>query len=251
MIWFLVPISAELRETAEGAQDWWGEAPDLPLRLSKAAKVVESVVARAAKPPSRGPACGISKGWKRSDRTIRSNSKLWMMAASWARLGSALTQNAKSCFNVAFPGKPPRLCRSLAPPILGPSELFPQLSAYGLKPRGYSVRPFHGQRIRGSPSTFRFHFSSTPSSYTSTLYLEDELVVICHAVLVLSENANIKRSRRRLKRKDVTKGAKRKSPLGLLTSNEPRPGKRGKDLQLRGNDRVRKARWAQGSVAAS
>jgi hypothetical protein len=45
-----------------------------------------------------------------------------MMAASWARLGSALTQNTKSCFNVAFPGKPTRSCRSLAPPILGPSR---------------------------------------------------------------------------------------------------------------------------------
>ena len=36
-----------IRETAERAQDWWGEAPDLPLRVSKAAEVVEYVVARA------------------------------------------------------------------------------------------------------------------------------------------------------------------------------------------------------------
>ena len=49
------PTSAELRETAETAQDWWGEAPDLPFRVSKAAEVVESVIGRVGKPPSRGP----------------------------------------------------------------------------------------------------------------------------------------------------------------------------------------------------
>jgi hypothetical protein len=70
----LRPISVNLRETAERAQDWWGEAPDLPLRLSKAAEVVESVEGRVGEPPSRGPARGISKGWTRADRTeIRSN----------------------------------------------------------------------------------------------------------------------------------------------------------------------------------
>ena len=119
------PISAELRETAERAQDRWGEAPDLPLRLSRAAEVVESVIGRAGKPPSRGAGCGISKRWRRADRTqTRSDSKRWMMAAPWARLGSALTQNTKSSFNGAFPGKPPRPCRSLAPPTLGPPRPF-------------------------------------------------------------------------------------------------------------------------------
>jgi hypothetical protein len=140
------PISAELRETAERAQDRWGEAPDLSLRLSRAAEVVESVVGRAGKPPSRGPGCSISKRWRRADRTqTRSDSKRWMMAAPWARLrlrehnnfrayklrryvgqvGSALTQNTKSSFNGAFPGEPPRPCRSLAPlPTLGPPRPF-------------------------------------------------------------------------------------------------------------------------------
>jgi hypothetical protein len=56
---FLFLRTSQLRETAEMAQDWWGEAPDLPLRTSKAAEVVESVVRRAGKPPSRGPARGI------------------------------------------------------------------------------------------------------------------------------------------------------------------------------------------------
>jgi hypothetical protein len=110
------PISAELKETAERAQDRWGEAPDLPLRLSRAAEVVESVIGRAGKPPSRGPGCGISKRRRRADRTqTRSDSKRWMMVAPWARLGSALNQNTKSSFNGAFPGKPPRPCSSLAP----------------------------------------------------------------------------------------------------------------------------------------
>ena len=56
---FLFLKTSQLRETAEMAQDWWGEAPDLPLRTSKAAEVVESVVRRAGKPPNRGPARGI------------------------------------------------------------------------------------------------------------------------------------------------------------------------------------------------
>lgn len=57
----LLHISADLRQTAERARDWWGEAPDLALSASKAAEVREYVVGRAKKPPSRGPACGIKQ----------------------------------------------------------------------------------------------------------------------------------------------------------------------------------------------
>ncbi|MFZ0504660.1 MAG: hypothetical protein WAM44_13160 [Chthoniobacterales bacterium] len=92
------------------AQTWWGEAPDLPLTASKAADVVETVMGKAGKPPSRGPACGTKKGWTTVDRTqAQSNSKRWVTATPSVRLGSALTQNTKSSFNVAFPDKPPRL----------------------------------------------------------------------------------------------------------------------------------------------
>src|ERR1700722_6825261 len=37
---------------------WWGEAPDLPLRPSKAPAVVRPYSRKAEKLPSRGPACG-------------------------------------------------------------------------------------------------------------------------------------------------------------------------------------------------
>ena len=60
--------------------------------------------------------------------------KLWMMAAPWARLGSALTQDTKSSFNVPFSGKPPRLCRSLAPPTLGPLSSFLNSALMGVSP---------------------------------------------------------------------------------------------------------------------
>ena len=54
----------------------------------------------------------------------RSDSKPWMMAATWARLGGAVTQNTTSSFNVAFPGRSPRPCRSLAPPTLSRPSSF-------------------------------------------------------------------------------------------------------------------------------
>jgi prepilin-type N-terminal cleavage/methylation domain-containing protein len=91
-----------------------------------------------------------------------SSSKPRMIAASWARLrlrelnnsrchklrrcvgqvGSALAQNAKSFFNVAFPGQPPRLCRSLAPPNLGRPRSFLNSALMGLKCRSESCHPF-------------------------------------------------------------------------------------------------------------
>ena len=53
------------------------------------------------------------------------------MATSWTRLSDAMTQNTKSSFNIEFPRKPPRPCRSgstelaevLALPTLGYSFL--------------------------------------------------------------------------------------------------------------------------------
>src|SRR5260370_3448224 len=91
---------------------------------------------------------------------------------------------------------------------------------------------------------FAFHLSPPPL-YTSTLYLQDDLIVICHAVLVLSENANIKRSKRSLKRRDVTGDAKRKSLLELLTNNGPKRVKRKDRLRLKGSQQKRDVKWHQ------
>jgi hypothetical protein len=64
-------------------------------------------------------------------------------------------------------------------------------------------------------------------------------------VQVLSENANIRRSKRSLKRKVVTEAAKRKSPLALLISSERKQERRRKGLQLKGSDPERKAKWGE------
>jgi Protein of unknown function (DUF3309) len=113
------------------------------------------------------------------------------------------------------------------------------------KALGCSVRPFHGQRIRGSASLPTSHLSP-PRLYTSSLHLPDELIVICHAVLVLSENANIKRSKRSLKRKDVTGDAKRKSLLELLINNGQKPGRLRSRRRQKGKGLKRKVNWVQG-----
>jgi hypothetical protein len=119
------PISAELRETAERAQDRWGEAPDLPLRLSRACRGCRICNRQGRKAAEPRPRVRYQQTTKEANQTqTRSDSKRWMMAAPWARLGSGLTQNTKSSFNGAFLGKPPRPCRSLAPPTLGPPRPF-------------------------------------------------------------------------------------------------------------------------------
>src|SRR5580692_2483690 len=85
------------------------------------------------------------------------------MATPWARLGSALTENTKWFFNVAFRGQPPRPCRSLAPPILGPPSSLLKLALIGLKPQAESFHPFG---ISPTPPqdkhTVRIYIKSTP-----------------------------------------------------------------------------------------
>ena len=84
----------------EIVRDWWGEAPDLPVSVSKAAEVVESVLGRAGKPPSRGPARGFGRWCTRADRTkTRSDSTPGRGGA----VGPLAFQH-KSSVNVAFPG---------------------------------------------------------------------------------------------------------------------------------------------------
>ena len=117
------------------------------------------------------------------------------------------------------------------------------VSAHGLRPRAILLDHFMVKGSVGHLPIFHLPSFISPLLYTSTLSLQGELIMICHAVLVLSENANIKRSKRSLKRKDVTGNAKRKSPLELLTNSEQRQVRRKKCLQLRGNDRKRKAKW--------